>query len=117
MRATTALSTTVTCLLIAVGVLVSGTHVKDIASIALPAMWLDAKKQADDPQQHIVKVAAEALHDHADKSLKVQTASGDGQQADTRSLRLLHERKKSGSTLHVTDRVRLWWSLNSLWLA
>lgn len=117
MRATTAISKTFTCLAIAAAVLVSGSHAKDIATLSLPAFWVDAKK-ADDPQQHIVKVASESLHDHADKSVKVQTAAAsDGQQADTRSLRLLHDRKKQGPTLHLTDRVRLWWSLNYLWLA
>jgi hypothetical protein len=117
MRATTAINKTFTCLLIAAAVLVSGTHAKDLATLSLPALWIDAKK-AEDPQQHIVKVATESLHDHADKSVKVQAStSGDGQQADTRSLRLLHERKKQGPTQHITDRVRLWWSLNSLWLA
>ena len=117
MRATTALNKTLTCLTIAAAVLVSGTHAKDLATLSLPALWIDAKKQADDPQQHLVKVATESLHDHADKSIKVQTNTGDGQQADHRSLRLLAERKKQGPTLHVADRFRLWWSLNTLWLA
>lgn len=115
MRATTALSKTFICLIIAIAVLVSGTHAKEIAALSLPAIWADDKKQTDDPQQHIIKVASESLHDHSVKSVKVQTASNDGAgaQIDARSLRLLHERKRVGSTLHLTDRVRLWWSLNT----
>lgn len=116
MRATTALNKTLTCLTIAAAVLVSGTHAKELATFTLPALWIDSQKQSDDPQQHIVKVASESLHDHTDKSAKVQTTFGDSQQADHRSLRLLGERKKQGPTLHVTDRIRLWWSLNTLWL-
>lgn len=116
MRATTTIGTTLTCFLIAAAVLVSGSHAKDLATLSLPALWLDAKKQADDPQQHIVKVTSESLHDHADKTFKVQIA-GDGQQADTRTLRLLHDRRKVGTVHRLSDRVRLWWSLTSLSLS
>lgn len=117
MRATTAINTSIACLLIAAAVFVSGTHAKDLATLSLPALWIDAKKQADDPQQHMVKVAAESLHDHTDKSVKVQTTTGDGQQADSRTLRLLHEPKKVSTNLRLTDRMRLWWSLNTILLS
>lgn len=84
------LSTTFASLLIAVAVLVSGTHAKDIASLTSPSAITETKK-TDDTSQHIVKIAPE-LHHHSDNSAKVQSAN-DGHQADHRSLRL-HEHKK-----------------------
>jgi len=110
------LTTTVASLMITFAVLLSGTHAKDLATFSLPALWLDAKKQADDNSQHIVKVAAE-LHSHVDKTVKVQVADTDNR-ADHRSLRLLHQNKReSAFRSRLSDRLRLWWQISSLYLS
>ncbi len=111
MRTFTAAQNTLACLLIAAAVLVSGTHAKEFTLVTLPNLWADAKK-VDETGQHMVKVATE-LHHHSDASAKIQ--SGDGHQADTRSLRLLHEHKKSRAfSAKLGDRLLAWWQLNTL---
>ena len=116
MRAT-ALSPSVTLasLLIAVAVAVSGTHAKDIATVALPTLWQEAKQKAEETGQHAVKAASD-LHHHSDSSAKVSHNSGDGHQADTRSLRLLHHKKAAMIHNRLSDRLRLWWQLTALQL-
>lgn len=114
MRVTTAVTTSAICLVLAAAVLISGARAKDLAAMSLPALWLDAKKQTDDAGAHIVKLVSD-LHDHTDKSLKVQP--GDNQMADSRSLRLFGEHKKTLAQRNkVAERLRLWWELKTLHL-
>lgn len=111
----TALSPFVTLasLFIAVAVAVSGTHAKDIATVASPVLWQEAKQKADETGQHAVKAVSD-LHNHVDKA-KVQ--GGDGHQSDTRSLRLLQHKKAAMIHNRFTDRLRLWWQLTALQLS
>lgn len=111
MRTTAFPLTTLASLLIAAAVALSGTHAKDLATIALPTLWQEAKQKADDAGTKAVKVASE-LHNHVDK-VKVQH-SGDGHQTDTRSLRLLHHKKAALLQDRLSDRMRLWWALTSV---
>jgi hypothetical protein len=105
------LPTTVASLLIALAVVISGTHAKDFATVTL----LSDTKKVDDFGSHIVKIAGE-LHNHVDKIAKVQPSADTGSQADTRSLRLLHDKKEATLRGRITDRLRLWWQLNTLYL-
>jgi len=103
-------SQTCTSALLALAVFVSGVHSKDLAAPLLDET-ATLQKRIDDTHQ-VAKIATD-MH-HSDTSIKIQT-SGDGQQADTRTLRLLHHRKHALSN-HVADRLWLWWRLNSLHL-
>jgi hypothetical protein len=108
--------TTLASLLIAAAVALSGTHAKDIVTVTQPLLWQEAKQKADETGSKTVKAVSD-LHNHVDK-VKVQHHSGDaGQQADTRSLRLLHHKKAAMIHNRLSDRMRLWWTLTSLRLA
>ena len=109
MRTTPTTMTTLASLLIATAVALSGTHAKDIATVTVPVLWQEAKQKAEDGH-HAVKAVSD-LHNHVDKA-KVQ--QGDGQQSDTRSLRLLHHKKAAMIHNRLSDRMRLWWTLTSL---
>lgn len=104
MRTATTITITTSCLLIAGAVLLSGLRAKEFVS-AIPSAHLDAGHHATDDSTRTAKVTPE-LHHHSDTTLKVQIAS-DGHQADTRSLRLLHEHKKE--RVRVANRHRHWW--------
>ena len=97
-------------LLLVTAVALSGTHAKDIVTVTSPTLWQEAKQKADDSGHHAVKAVSD-LHNHVDKA-KVQ--HGDGHQADTRSLRLLHNKKAAMMHNRLSDRVRMWWTLTSL---
>lgn len=112
---TTQTTTIFASLLIALAVVLSGTHAKDLATLSLPAWWSDTKKQIDDSTHQVVKVAAD-LHNHVDKTVKVQSLDNTSHQADSRSLRLLHHKKDVLST-KLSDRLRLWWQMSALYLS
>lgn len=102
--------TTLASLLIAAAVALSGTHAKDMVTVTQPTLWQEAKQKADETGSKTVKAVSD-LHNHVDK-VKVQ--HGDGQQSDTRSLRLLHHKKAAMIHNRLSDRMRLWWTLTSL---
>lgn len=102
-------------LLIAVAVGMSGTHAKDIITVTTPMLWHEAKQKADDSGHHSVKAVSD-LHNHVDKA-KVQHGGDAGQQADTRSLRLLQHKKAAMIHNRLSDRMRLWWTMTSLRLS
>jgi hypothetical protein len=96
-------------------VVASGVHAKDLVGISLPAIWGDVKKQVTSDQP-IVKVAGD-LHTHVDKQIsKMPTASGgDNPQADSRSLRLLHDQRKDLThRFRVAGKLKFWWQLTTL---
>lgn len=103
---------TFTSALLALAVFLSGIHGKDVA-LPLIGHMAAAQKRLDDTPQPI-KITAD-LHHHSETSVKIQP-HGDGQQADSRSLRLLHHRKFHFAGNRLADRLWMWWRLNSLHL-
>ncbi len=91
-------------ILLALAVVMSGIHSKDIA---VPLTG-DTLKKADDTQQ-VVKITPE-LHHHNDSAVKIHP-TGDGYQTDTRSLRLLHRHKTQPINHRLSDRLRNWLQL------
>lgn len=81
-------------LAIALSVVLSGTHAKDIT--AIPVRESDTTAHRTDEQQ-IIKVSGE-LHNHVDKQAGKVFSSSDNPQSDTRSLRLVRDVKKARRT-------------------
>jgi hypothetical protein len=99
-------STALVSLLIVAAVGLSGVHAKDITTVTSPTLMHEAKQKSEETGQYAVKAVSD-LHHHSDTSAKVQHASGDGHQADTRSLRLLHHKKTAPVHGRLSDRQRL----------
>ena len=81
---------TTLCIMIVGAVILNSLHGKDFL-IAMPLYFDDSKNQTrDDPTQGAPKVGGD-LHNHIDKAGKI--LGSDNPQSDTRSLRLLRDRR------------------------